>query len=67
MEIIFNVIIGKYKRFIWRVLVLIWYKIGEWKYSSYNAITSNKETLVARDEVLELFDNLDNFKAVHSL
>jgi len=25
MEIIFNAVIGKYKRFIWRVLVLIWY------------------------------------------
>jgi len=25
MEIIFNVVIGKCKRFIWRVLVLIWY------------------------------------------
>ncbi len=26
MEINFNAVIGKYKRFIWRVLVLIWYK-----------------------------------------
>jgi len=28
MEIIFNAVIGKYKRFIWRVLVLIWYNHG---------------------------------------
>jgi len=27
MEIIFNAVIGKYKRFIWRVLVLIWYNL----------------------------------------
>ena len=40
-------------------------KIGEWKYSSYNAICSTKRTLVAREEVIELFDNLANFKAMH--
>ena len=40
-------------------------KIGDWKYSSYNAICSTQKTLVARNEVVELFDNLDNFKAVH--
>ncbi len=34
----------------------------EYKYSSYNTIISNKQTLLDRDSVLELFENKDNFK-----
>lgn len=37
----------------------------EWKYSSYNAIISGKTTLVKRDEVLEWFGGLVNFKDNH--
>jgi REP element-mobilizing transposase RayT len=34
---------------------------GAWKYSSFNALTGNKQTLLARDQVIELFDSVDNF------
>lgn len=33
----------------------------QWKYSSYNAIVSSNQTLVARQEVIELFGDLENF------
>ena len=35
-------------------------KPSEWRYSSFNAIVSNKQTLVKRDDVLEWFDGLTN-------
>ena len=34
---------------------------GEWKYSSYNAITSKGETLVNKKFVIDLFDDTTNF------
>lgn len=33
----------------------------QWKYSSYEAIVSNKPTLVNKVEILQWFDDLDNF------
>lgn len=33
----------------------------EWKYSSYNAIMSLRDTLVMRKEVIEYFDTIENF------
>ena len=36
-------------------------KPDQWKYSSYNAITGLKNTLVCRKEVIELFDDVENF------
>lgn len=39
--------------------------MNEWNYSSYNQILSNKESLVEREEVIKLFDDLENFTFVH--
>jgi putative transposase len=36
-------------------------KPGEWRYSSYEAITGVKNTLVRRKEVIELFNDIENF------
>jgi putative transposase len=37
----------------------------EWKYISYHSIISNMETNLKRNEVIELFNDLDNFKYSH--
>ena len=37
----------------------------DWRYSSYPAITSDKATMVKRDEVLEYFGGRDNFIHCH--
>jgi len=39
--------------------------VEEWRFSSYNAILSDGQTLVKREEVIALFDDLDNFKYCH--
>ena len=39
--------------------------IGDWKYSSYNAIINDKFTLINRKQVLELFDSRENFIYCH--
>jgi putative transposase len=36
-----------------------------WKYSSYNSILSNKETLLKREDVIEWFGYKDNFILMH--
>ena len=36
----------------------------KYKYSSYNALISNKLTLLKREEVINLFDSVENFKYV---
>lgn len=41
-------------------------KVEDWKFSSYNAIVSNKPTKILKDEVVEYFDNLQNFKFCHT-
>ena len=38
------------------------YKI--YKHSSYSTLLSNKETLLKREQVIDLFDNVQNFKNV---
>ncbi|MEK7263705.1 MAG: hypothetical protein AAB071_04250 [Bacteroidota bacterium] len=40
--------------------------IDEWKYSSYHAMKSKKDTLLARAEVLEIFGGKEKFIAYHS-
>jgi len=40
-------------------------KYADWKYSSYNAILSEKPTKLLRNEVIELFDGVENFIAQH--
>jgi putative transposase len=40
-------------------------KCHEWKYSSFNVFTGNKSTKIKKDEVIKLFDNLENFIFVH--
>jgi REP element-mobilizing transposase RayT len=37
----------------------------EWKYSSYNALFSKKPTKIERNEVIKLFDSIDNLRYVH--
>ena len=37
----------------------------DWPYSSYNSIISSKETFINRLEVLEWFEDIENFKHVH--
>jgi len=39
----------------------------DWKFSSYAAIISNKATLLKREEVLEYFDDEENFKYYHEM
>jgi putative transposase len=39
--------------------------LRDWPYSSYNSIISNKETFINRLEVLEWFEDIENFKHVH--
>ena len=41
------------------------WNMSEWKYSSYAAMLNGDETPAARDEVMELFDGFENFKAFH--
>jgi putative transposase len=38
---------------------------SDWKFSSYNSILSNKETLINRNEVLLWFNDAENFKFIH--
>ncbi len=40
-------------------------KIEDWKYSSYLALITTKPTLLKRNEVIEWFDDLQNFKFFH--
>ena len=40
-------------------------KPEDWKFSSYNTILSNESTFVKRNEVIDLFGDVDNFKFCH--
>jgi len=42
-------------------------ELHEWPYSSYNELITNKETRIKRNEVLELFGDVENFKFCHIL
>ncbi len=37
----------------------------EWKYSSYNAFVSTQTSSIKKNEVVNLFDNLQNFEDYH--
>ncbi len=39
--------------------------IEDWKFSSYKPIINNNDDRLSRNEVIELFDNLDNFIFYH--
>ncbi len=39
--------------------------IEDWDFSSYKAIVKNSDSRISRNEVIELFDNLDNFVFYH--
>jgi len=41
-------------------------ELSNWPFSSYNSVILNKPTLVRREEVIALFDNIDNFIYCHS-
>ncbi len=41
-------------------------RIDDWKYSSYKSFSSNKFTLLEKNEVLNWFGNLENFIFVHT-
>jgi len=40
-------------------------KPQEWKYSSYNAILSNRPSIILKEEVIEWFGDLENFIYCH--
>ena len=40
---------------------------SEYKFSSYQALLSNQPTLLERDNVIELFDTVENFKYTHQI
>ncbi|MDZ4824600.1 MAG: hypothetical protein SH856_14175 [Flavobacteriales bacterium] len=40
---------------------------GDWKFSSYNAMLTDKPTVVKREEVIETFGGLENFLYLHKL
>ncbi len=42
-------------------------EVNEWRYTSYNAICITKATLVNKVDVLNLFDDIANFKAYHHM
>lgn len=42
-------------------------KNEDWIFSSYYAITSNNASLVKREETISWFDDIDNFKFLHSI
>lgn len=47
------------------VMANLCYKPHEWKYSSYNTILSKSSTLVARKQVIDLFEAKENFLYCH--
>ena len=40
-------------------------KPEDWKYSSFNAIEGKQPTLILREEVIGLFETIENFKYCH--
>lgn len=42
-------------------------EVSKWRYSSYNAICDTKLTLINKVDVLNLFDDITNFKACHHM
>lgn len=40
--------------------------LNEWKYSSYNAICFDANTLIKKRQVIEWFEDLENFKFMHT-
>lgn len=42
-------------------------KVDKWRYTSYNAICSKRPTLVNKVDVLNLFDDIVNFKVYHNM
>src|SRR5699024_10153317 len=40
-------------------------KLEDWEFSSYKSLLSNKPTLLLREEVLDWFDDRDNFVYTH--
>ena len=42
-------------------------KLEDWKFSSYKAIISDETTALNKHEVIEWFNDLDNFKYIHAL
>ncbi|MHA6279102.1 transposase [Salinimicrobium sp. CAU 1759] len=39
---------------------------GEWKFSSYKTIISDGHTFLQRKAIIDLYDDLENFKSVHA-
>ena len=42
-------------------------RLEEWKYTSYNAFLSDKSTFLKRNEVVEWFDDKENFIFMHTI
>jgi len=41
--------------------------ISDWKYSSYNAVLSDKNTIIVRDKIIDLFAGKQNFIYCHDV
>lgn len=39
----------------------------EWPHSSYGDIISDKESILAKEELLSWFDDVDNFESMHRI
>ncbi|MCD4695118.1 MAG: hypothetical protein K8S16_02665 [Bacteroidales bacterium] len=42
-------------------------KLDEWEHSSYKTILSTGKTLIKRNEVIEMFNDIENFKYCHTV
>jgi putative transposase len=40
---------------------------ADWKYSSYNTLINDQKTLLKRDEIMELFEDISNFEYYHQM
>ncbi len=40
---------------------------SHWEFSSYHSFLDNRKTKIKRNEVLQWFDGMDNFKYLHEL
>ena len=40
-------------------------EISIWKYSSFNAILSHNQTHLKKEQIIDFFDDIDNFKFYH--
>ncbi len=42
-------------------------KVDQWRFSSYNSYVSQDSTLISKDYIISLFNDVDNFKYCHTI